>query len=99
MGFSRKLNTVGEYILPPHIVPFPRGFAFGHDGRLFLASGIGPGGKGDNAILAFDPDRRMLPTCKERNPRLSQLELAIASNGNIVGTTTHPSVAANAERT
>jgi len=33
--------------LPPGVVPFPRGFAFGHDGRLFLASGMGPDGQGD----------------------------------------------------
>jgi hypothetical protein len=29
MAFARKLDGVGEYVLPPHVVPFPRGFAFG----------------------------------------------------------------------
>ncbi|HEY2530809.1 MAG TPA: malic enzyme-like NAD(P)-binding protein [Xanthobacteraceae bacterium] len=33
-------------------VPFPRGFAFGHYGRFFLVSGIGPNGLGDNAVGA-----------------------------------------------
>jgi DNA-binding beta-propeller fold protein YncE len=45
MAFTRELNSAGEVVLPPHVVPFPRGFAFGHDGRLFLASGIGPAEK------------------------------------------------------
>jgi hypothetical protein len=40
MAFARKLDRAGDYILPPRVVPFPRGFAFGPDGTLFLASGI-----------------------------------------------------------
>ena len=44
MAFSIGLGATGEYVLPAGIVPFPRGFAFGRDGRLFLASGIGPNG-------------------------------------------------------
>jgi len=96
IAFARKLNRAGEYILPPHVVPFPRGFAFGHDGRLFLASGIGPGGEGDNTILAFDSDRRMLPSWRVTDPELSPLDLAIAPNGNIVVSSEHPFGAANA---
>src|SRR5882762_6398066 len=99
MAFARKLDRAGEYILPPHVVPFPRGFAFGHGGRLFLASGIGPGGEGDNAILAFDSDRRMLPSWKVRDPELSPLDLAIAPNGNILVSSEHPFGAANAVTT
>jgi len=96
MAFARKLDGVGEYALPPHVVPFPRGFAFGHDGRLFFASGIGPGGEGDNTILAFDSDRRMLPSWRVTDPELSPLDLAIAPNGNIVVSSEHPFGAANA---
>src|SRR5882762_7687725 len=96
MAFARQLDRAGEYILPPQVVPFPRGFAFGHDGRLFLASGIGPGGEGDNTILAFDSDRRMLPSWKVTDPELSPLDLAIAPNGNIVVSSEHPFGAANA---
>jgi hypothetical protein len=44
MAFSVGLDAAGEQVLPSGIVPFPRGFAFGHDARLFLASGIGPNG-------------------------------------------------------
>ena len=99
MAFTRELDSAGEYVLPPHVVPFPRGFAFGHDGTLFLASGIGPGGEGDNTILAFDSDRRMLPSWKVRDPELSPLDLAIAPNGNIVVSSEHPFGAANAVTT
>jgi DNA-binding beta-propeller fold protein YncE len=99
MAFSRTLDSVGEYVLPPHVVPFPRGFAFGHDGRLFLASGIGPGGEGDNTIQAFDSDRRMLSSWKVRDLELSPLDLAIAPNGNIVVSSEHPFGTANAVTT
>ena len=43
-----------ERLLPAGIVPFPRGFGFGRDGRLYLASGVAPSGEGDNTIVAFD---------------------------------------------
>jgi DNA-binding beta-propeller fold protein YncE len=99
MAFARTLDSVGEYVLPPHVVPFPRGFAFGHDGRLFLASGIGPGGEGDNTIQAFDSDRRMLSSWKVRDLELSPLDLAIAPNGNIVVSSEHPFGTANAVTT
>jgi hypothetical protein len=99
MAFARELNSAGEHVLPPHVVPFPRGFAFGHDGRLFLASGVGPGGEGDNTILAFDSDRRMLSSWRVRDPELSPLDLAIAPNGNIVVSSEHPFGAADAVTT
>jgi hypothetical protein len=49
VAFPTTLESAGEHVLPTGIVPFPRGFAFGRDGRLFLASGIGPNGKGDES--------------------------------------------------
>jgi DNA-binding beta-propeller fold protein YncE len=99
LAFARKLDQAGEYVLPPRVVPFPRGFALGDDGRLFLASGVGPGGEGDNTILAFDCDRRMLPSWKVRDPELSPLDLAIAPSGNIVVSSEHLFGAANAVTT
>jgi DNA-binding beta-propeller fold protein YncE len=99
MAFARQLDSPGEYILPPHVVAFPRGFAFGGDGTLFLASGIGPGGEGDNTILAFDHDRRMRASWKARDPELSPLDLAVAPSGNIVVSSEHPFGAANAATT
>jgi hypothetical protein len=53
---SRRLRTImampagldGPAIpyLRPEVVPFPRGFAFAPDGRIFLASGMSPSGTG-----------------------------------------------------
>lgn len=77
-------------MLPTGVVPFPRGFAFGHDGRLFLASGIGPNGQGENLILAFSPDAPAQPTKLVADPELSPLDVAIAPNGNIVVSSGHP---------
>ena len=99
MAFPRELNSAGEFVLPPHVVPFPRGFAFGSDDTLFLASGVGPNGEGDNTILAFGSDRLILPAWKVRDPGLSPLDLAIAPNGNVVVSSEHPFGAANAVTT
>ena len=90
VNFSTSLDRPPEHVLPPKVVPFPRGFAFGHDGRLFLASGIGPDGEGDNAIVAFS---RGTPTQHSRlvaDSELSPLDLAIAPSGNIVVSSEHP---------
>jgi hypothetical protein len=99
MAFPRDLNGAGEFVLPPHVVPFPRGFAFGRDGRLFLASGIGPHSEGDNTILAFGSDRVMLPSWKVEDPELSPLDLAIAPSGNVVVSSEYPFGQANAVTT
>ena len=90
MAFAPALGGPGEPVLPYAVVPFPRGFAFGQDGTLFLASGIGPGGEGDNTILAFGPERRIESSWKVEDPELSPLDLAIAPNGNVVVGSEHP---------
>ena len=90
MAFAPTLEESGEAVLPSPVVPFPRGFAFGLDGTLFLASGIGPGGEGDNTILAFGPERTIKPSWKVEDPSLSPLDLAIAPNGNVVVSSEHP---------
>ncbi len=90
VALSTSLDGAPENVLPPQVVPFPRGFAFGHDGRLFLASGIGPDGRGDNAILAFPPAAPMKPARLVADPELSPLDLAIAPNGNIVVASERP---------
>src|SRR5580704_11511770 len=90
VALSTSFDAAPEHVLPPKVVPFPRGFAFGHDGRLFLASGIGPDGQGDNSIVAFG---RGTPSQFSRlvaDPELSPLDLAIAPNGNIVVSSEHP---------
>jgi DNA-binding beta-propeller fold protein YncE len=90
MAFTTGLEGAGEQILPPGIVPFPRGFAFGRGGRLFLASGIGPNGEGDDTIRAFGPSGRLLSSWRVKDPELSPLDLAVAPNGNIVVSSEHP---------
>jgi hypothetical protein len=90
IAFSTSLDAPGEHLLPPGVVPFPRGFAFGHDGRLFLASGVDPNGRGDNAIMAFTPGAPMQPHRLVTDHELSPLDLAIAPNGNIVVSSEHP---------
>jgi len=96
MAFPAALAGTGEYFLPPQIVPFPRGFAFGPDGRMFLASGIGPNGEGDNAIIVFAQGERARPSRLVSDPELSPLDLAMAPNGHIVVSSEHPFGAADA---
>jgi hypothetical protein len=92
IALSTSLDAVVEHLFPPRIVPFPRGFGFGQDGRLFLVSGIGPNGQGDNTIMAFTPATSTLdqPVRLVADPELSPLDLAIAPNGNIVVSSEHP---------
>ncbi len=92
VALSASLDAAVEHVLPPRVVPFPRGFAFGQDGRLFLASGIGPNGEGDNSIVAFTPGPSgfMQPVPLVLDPELSPLDLTIAPNGNIVVSSEHP---------
>jgi hypothetical protein len=97
-AFPRTLDAPSEHFLAPGIVPFPRGFAFGRNGRLFLGSGIGPTGEGDNTILAFAPNNDM-PSRLVNDPGLSPLDLAIAPNGNIVVASEYPFGAADAVTT
>jgi DNA-binding beta-propeller fold protein YncE len=90
MALTPELDVVGEPVLTPGVVPFPRGFGFGHDGRLFLASGIGPNGTGDDTIVAIAPGGRVAAPRFVEDPELSPLDLLIAPNGNILVTSEHP---------
>jgi hypothetical protein len=89
-AFPLTLETPGEDFLAPGIVPFLRGFAFGRDRTLFLGSGIGAQGEGDNAIVSFAPARNMRPSALVRDPELSPPDLAIAPNGNVVVSSEYP---------
>jgi DNA-binding beta-propeller fold protein YncE len=90
MALSATLEGAGEFALRPGIVPFPRGFAFSGDGALFLSSGIGPDGEGDNTILTFAQGQNLKPSRLVSDPELSPLDLAVALNGNIVVSSEHP---------
>jgi DNA-binding beta-propeller fold protein YncE len=78
------LDREGAFLLPEGVVPFPRGFGFGHDGRLYLASGVTPSGQGDNTILVFDRSGALRTPRLVTDPKLSPLDLKLAPNGNIV---------------
>jgi hypothetical protein len=84
LGISATLDGDAEPLLPEGIVPFPRGFGFARDGSLYLASGIGPSGEGDNTILAFDPVAPAQPRRLVTDPELSPLDLIVVPNGHIV---------------
>ena len=84
MAFGKELTPEGEQVLAPKAVPFPRGFAFDSWGQLFLASGIGPAGEGDDTVLSFSPDLELRETFHVCDPEVSPLDLAIAPNGNVV---------------
>ena len=84
LGISASLDDDAQLLVPEGIVPFPRGFAFGHDGSLYLASGIGPSGEGDNTIVVFDPDDLAHPRPLVTDSELSPLDMTLAGNGHIV---------------
>jgi DNA-binding beta-propeller fold protein YncE len=99
VAFSTALDAPPEPVLPKGVVPFPRGFAFGYDGKLFLASGTGPEGEGDNTIIAFDAGGCLLPSWRVEDPDLSPLDLAMAPNGNILVSSEYPFGASDAVTT
>jgi DNA-binding beta-propeller fold protein YncE len=84
LALPPRLDTAGELLLPDGVVPFPRGFGFGADGELYLSSGIGPAGQGDNTIAVFGADRTLRTPRLVSDPELSPLDLTIAPGGNIV---------------
>jgi DNA-binding beta-propeller fold protein YncE len=84
LALPPQLDTDGELLLPDGSVPFPRGFGFGDGGRLYLSSGIGPSGEGDNTVTIFDRDGRLRNAQLVSDAKLSPLDLTIAPGGNIV---------------
>jgi hypothetical protein len=84
LALPARLDHEGEPLLPDGVVPFPRGFGFGHSGELYLASGIGPSGAGENTIAVFRQDGALRTPRLVGDPELSPLDLAVAANGNIV---------------
>jgi DNA-binding beta-propeller fold protein YncE len=89
LALAPDLESRGEHVLPRRIAPFPRGFGFDAEGKLFLSSGAGPDGKGDNTIVAFSGDRTRSVRLVE-DPELSPLDLIVAPNGNVLVSSEHP---------
>ena len=96
LALPAALDGPGETVLPDGIVPFPRGFGFGRDGRLYLASGATPSGGGDNTIAVFGRVGTLCTPGLVTDPELSPLDLAIALSGNIVVSSERPLGAADA---
>jgi DNA-binding beta-propeller fold protein YncE len=96
LAVSAALDGERELLLPEGIVPFPRGFGFGRDGRLYLSSGVAPSGKGDNTVVVFDCSRTLRTPRLVTDPKLSPLDLKLAPNGNIVVASEWPFGAADA---
>jgi DNA-binding beta-propeller fold protein YncE len=84
LALPPRLDTDGEPLLPDGSVAFPRGFGFGDGGQLYLSSGIGPTGEGDNTVTVFDRDGRLRNARLVSDEKLSPLDLAIAPGGNLV---------------
>jgi hypothetical protein len=99
LAFPPRFDSEGEAVLPDGIVPFPRGFGFGPNGDLYLASGVGPSGEGDNTIVVFDDRKEVRTPRLVDDPELSPLDLAFAPNGNIVVSSEWPFGAMHATAT
>jgi DNA-binding beta-propeller fold protein YncE len=84
LALPAGLDREGEPLLPDGIVPFPRGFGFGPGGELYLASGVGPSGAGENTIAVFGQGGVLRTPRLVDDPELSPLDLAVAPDGNIV---------------
>jgi DNA-binding beta-propeller fold protein YncE len=89
-SFPADLQGGSEPVLRSGIVPFPRGFAYGRDGRLYLASGIGPDGQGENTIVVFDASGELLTARMTSDRALSPLDLIVGPNGNIIVSSEFP---------
>jgi hypothetical protein len=90
LAFSKDLMTPATPILPSGVVPFPRGFCFSPDGRVILASGIGPHGEGDNSIVAFNWKGTFLRSPLVDDPELSPLDVLHSLNGTILVASEYP---------
>jgi len=99
LALPPRLDTEGEPLLPDGVVPFPRGFGFGGDGELYLSSGIGPSGQGDNTIAVFDRARTLRTPRLVSDPELSPLDLTIAPGGNLVVSSEWPFGSPSAQAT
>ncbi|WP_028220827.1 NHL repeat-containing protein [Paraburkholderia oxyphila] len=89
-AFSHDLSGAPRNILPENVVPFPRGFASAEDGTIYLASGIGPHGEGENTIAVFDASGTPLVKRFITDEALSPLDLTIAPNGNVLVSSEFP---------
>jgi hypothetical protein len=84
LALGERLDDQGTALLADNVVPYPRGIAFGLDGRFYLSSGIGPSGEGENTIAVFSQNGAPIETHLIKDPELSPLDMTVAPNGNLV---------------
>ncbi|MGF6782367.1 hypothetical protein [Paraburkholderia sp. GAS334] len=89
-AFAADLSGAPQNVLPAGIVPFPRGLASVEGGTIYLASGIGPGGEGENSIAAFDADGTHLASRFTTDDAVNSLDLAVAANEIILASSEFP---------
>ena len=82
---SRPVSTAEEKLFfPMGSSPFLEVSALEPDGDLYLASGVGPSGEGENTVAVFDRRGALRTPRLVDDPELSPLDLVLAPNGNIV---------------
>ena len=89
-AFPPDLDGIGTPMSTSGDGPFPRGFAFADGGYLFLASGVGPDGRGANAILQFTSSGILINDRFAVDDAMSPLDLAIAPGGNVLVSSEFP---------
>jgi DNA-binding beta-propeller fold protein YncE len=99
LALPPQLDADGELLVPDRAVPFPRGFGFGDDRQIYLSSGIGPTGEGDNTVAIFDRNGRLRNPRLVTDPELSPLDLTIAPSGHLVISSEFPFGSASAAPT
>jgi hypothetical protein len=97
LALPARLDREGEPLLPDGIVPFPRGFGFGPGGEVYLASGVGPSGEGENTIAVFGQGGALRTPHLVNDPELSPLDLTVAPNGNIMVSSEWPYASRHAQ--
>ncbi|KWR90628.1 hypothetical protein RM96_08405 [Cupriavidus sp. IDO] len=95
-AFDPNLTDDPVKLLQDSVVPFPRGFGFGADGRLFLSSGIGPNGVGQNTIVVFDLQQSQMARPLIDDDEVSPLDLAVGPTGNVLVSSEFPFGSPNA---
>jgi len=89
-GMPARLDGRAESVLPDGVVPYPRGFAFAGEDRIYLASGIGPSGEGDNTIVVFGRGGTVQSHRLVTDPELSPLDMTLAPNGHLLVASEYP---------
>jgi hypothetical protein len=84
LALPAGLERQGDALLPDGIVPFPRGFGFGPHAEVYLASGVGPSGEGENTIAVFEQNGATRTSRLVDDRELSPLDLTVAPSWHLI---------------